>query len=200
MKFGAWKTNFTLLRKFCFNFLLVLLFNKAILFNLREQKLIDNYYLHELFIILSQWFKSQKLTTMEKQIGIWIDLKKAKIITLSGNQKSLKTINSAIETRDRIVGDSKQAGRFGEQYIDNEKSKEQKIKKQAKDFLKTVLQQATDCDAIVVFGPANMKHELEKEIKKDYNLSSKLKAVVPTDSMTDNQTKAWVVDFYKKSN
>jgi hypothetical protein len=44
-----------------------------------------------------------------------------------------------------------------------------------------------------------MKHELEKEIKKDHLVSSKLKEVVTADSMTDNQTSALVVDFYKKN-
>ena len=137
---------------------------------------------------------------MEKQIGIWIDSKKAKIVTLSGVQKSLKTINSEIETRERIAGESKQFGRFGEQYIDNEKTREQKIKKQAKDFCRAILQELADCEAIVIFGPANMKHELEKEIKNDHILSTKLKAVVAADSMTDNQTSAWVMDYFKSRN
>ena len=137
---------------------------------------------------------------MEKQIGIWIDSKKAKIVTLNGVQKSLKTINSEIETRERIAGESKQFGRFGEQYIDNEKTREQKIKKQAKDFCRAILSELADCEAIVIFGPANMKHELEKEIKNDHILSTKLKAVVAADSMTDNQTSAWVMDYFKSRN
>ncbi len=136
---------------------------------------------------------------MEKNVGVWIDSKKAKIVMLTGNQKQLKIIKSGIESRERVAGESNQPGRFGEQYVDNEKSKEQKIKKQARDFCKLVKQEIADCESIVIFGPANMKHELEKEIKTDHLLSSKLKAVVATDSMTDNQTKAWVVDFFKKS-
>jgi hypothetical protein len=134
---------------------------------------------------------------MEKQAGIWIDLKKAKIVTLSANEKKIKTINSGIKTRERVAGESKSFGRFGDQFLDNEKSKEQKLKKQAKDFVKLVMQEVADCDSIVIFGPASMKHELEKEINNDYLLSSKLKGVVAADSMTDNQTTAWVVNFFK---
>lgn len=134
---------------------------------------------------------------MEKQTGIWIDLKKAKIVTLSGDQKTLKTINSGINTRERVPGESKTFGRFGEQYLDNEKTKEQKIKKQTKEFIRLVMQEIADCEAIVIFGPANMKHELEKEIKADHSLAPKLKGVVPADSMTDNQTSAWVLDYFK---
>lgn len=136
---------------------------------------------------------------MSKQIGVWIDTKKAKIVTLIGDQRNLKIIESEIETRERIPGESNQPGRFGDQYLDQEKSKEQKIKKQAGDFFKTIMTELTGCDSIVIFGPSNMKHELEKEIKKDHLVSSKLKEVVTADSMTDNQTSALVVDFYKKN-
>ncbi len=137
---------------------------------------------------------------MTKQIGIWIDTKKAKIVTLSGTQKSLKTIDSDIETRERFAGESKQFGRFGDQYHDQERAKAQKIKNQAKDFFNTIKKEIAGCESIVIFGPANMKHELEKEIKGDHMLSSKLKAVVTTDSMTDNQTTAWVTDYFKNPN
>jgi hypothetical protein len=137
---------------------------------------------------------------MEKQVGIWIDTKKAKIVTLSGDQKHLKIIDSEIETRERIEGESKHFGRFGDAYLDFEKSKEQKIKKQAKDFFKLIVKEISTCDAIVIFGPAGMKHELEKEIKNDHQLSSKLKAVVAADSMTDNQISAWVVNYFNDSN
>ena len=50
----------------------------------------------------------------------------------------MKIVDSDIETRERFAGESNQPGRFGEQCIDNEKSKEQKIKKQARDFCKVV--------------------------------------------------------------
>ena len=61
---------------------------------------------------------------MSKQIGVWIDTKKAKIVTLDGDQKELKIIYSEIETRERIAGESNQPGRFGDQYLDQEKSKD----------------------------------------------------------------------------
>lgn len=134
---------------------------------------------------------------MEKKTGIWIDTKKAKIVTLTNDQKQIKTIDSDIETRERIAGESKKFGRFGDAYLDFEKTKELKIKKQTKDFIHLVMHEITGSDSIVIFGPASMKHELEKEIKSDHQLSSKLKGVVAADSMTDNQTSAWVVDYFK---
>ena len=133
---------------------------------------------------------------MGKQAGIWIDTKKAKIVKLDGSKKHLKTVNSDIETRERFEGESKQFGRFGDQYHDQERAKAQKMKNLTKDFFKNILQEVVDCESLVIFGPANMKNELEKEIKSHHELSSKLKGVETTDSMTDNQTTAWVVNYF----
>ena len=137
---------------------------------------------------------------MDKQIGIWIDTKKAKIVTLEGDQKSLKIVDSDIDTRERVAGESKHFGRFGDQYHDQEKAKAQKMKSQTKDFFKAILHEISDFESIVIFGPANMKHELEKEIKNDHMLSAKLIGVETADSMTDNQTSAWVSNYFKNSN
>ena len=137
---------------------------------------------------------------MNKQIGIWIDTKKAKIVVIDGNQRNLKIVDSDIETRERVDGESKQFGRFGDQYHDQERANSQKLKNQTKVFFNTILKELNDCESIVVFGPAGMKNEFEKEIKNNYQLSPKLREVITTDSMTDNQTSAWVVNYFNNLN
>ena len=49
----------------------------------------------------------------------------------------------------------------------------------------------------MLFGPAEMKTELEKMILKDNSLKDKLVAVQTADSMTENQLVAWVKEFYQ---
>ncbi len=133
---------------------------------------------------------------MKKLTGIWIDHEKAIIITLDGGRHKLKTIESYIVTRDRIDGETKSYGRFGDQSLSQEKHKERRIKEQTSDFLKSLLSETKNVDELVLFGPANMKKELEKQILHDATLASKLKAVVSADSMTENQMVAWVKNFY----
>ena len=58
---------------------------------------------------------------MKKNIGIWIDTKQAFVIKLSNNSHTIKTIESNIETRERVEGESKKFGRFGGQYLTYEK-------------------------------------------------------------------------------
>ena len=133
---------------------------------------------------------------MKKQSGIWLDHEKATIITLVGNKYKLNFIESDIITRERIDGETKKYGRFGDQSLSQEKHKERRIKEQTSNYLKNLLREIKDMDELVLFGPANMKKELEKQILNDITLASKLKSVVSADSMTENQMIAWVKKFY----
>ena len=63
-----------------------------------------------------------------RKVGVWIDQKEANIITLSRDTAYSKTIYSDVETRIRIEGEKKQFGRFGDQYLVDEKGKENRVK------------------------------------------------------------------------
>ena len=133
---------------------------------------------------------------MKMQTGIWLDHEKATIITLVGKGYKLNIIESDIVTRERTDGETKTYGRFGDQSLSQEKHKERRIKEQTSKYLKNLLSEIKDVDELVLFGPANMKNEMEKQILHDKTLSSKLIAVESADSMTENQMVAWVRKFY----
>jgi len=133
---------------------------------------------------------------MKMQTGIWLDHEKATIITLVRNGYKLNIIESDIVTRERTDGEIKNYGRFGDQSLSQEKHKERRIKEQASKYLKKLLGEIKDVDELILFGPANMKKELEKHIRNDSILTSKLIAVESADSMTENQMVAWVKKFY----
>ncbi|HEY9168790.1 MAG TPA: hypothetical protein VIN72_04825 [Lutibacter sp.] len=134
---------------------------------------------------------------MKKNIGIWLDTQQAVIVELSNGEQIIKTIESNIDTRERIPGESKKYGRFGGQYITYEKNRENKKIEQTSKFMKILINEIKVCDAVVLFGPSIMKTIFEKEIKNNLNLIGKLIGVYDADSMTENQILAWVKDFYK---
>ncbi len=131
-----------------------------------------------------------------KKAGIWLDKKEASIITLEGKGHQYKMIASEVVTRERIEGETKKFGKFGEQYLDAEKDKESQMKSQISKYLKELIKEIQQVDEVVIFGPADMKNLLEKQIIADVSLATKLKAVETADSMTENQKVAWVRDFY----
>jgi len=135
---------------------------------------------------------------MKKNIGIWIDTKHAVIINLSNNNHSVKIVNSTIETRERVDGESKKFGRFGGQYLTYEKNRMHRRNEQTNQFLKRLLKEIQNCDEIVLFGPSKMKKIFEKEIKGNMQISNKLAGVYNSDLLTENQMVAWVKNYFNK--
>lgn len=131
-----------------------------------------------------------------KKTGIWLDKKEASIITLEGKGHQYKMIASEVITRERIEGETKKFGKFADQYLDAEKDKESRMKAQISRYLKELIKEIQHVDEVVLFGPAEMKNLLEKQIIGNASLVSKLKSVKTADSMTENQKVAWVRDFY----
>jgi len=134
---------------------------------------------------------------MKKQTGIWIDKEKSLVITLFEGKHRIKTIESEISNRERFEGEGKEYGRFGGQFLSMENKKKNRIKKHTMEYLKRIISEIKNSDKIVLFGPAEMKTDLEKVIQKDNNLKNKLIAVKTADSMTENQKVAWVKKFYQ---
>ena len=131
-----------------------------------------------------------------KKAGIWLDQKEAKVITLADDSEEIKTIYSQIETRERIPGESKIYGRFGKQYLNDEKTKEIKIDAQLKRYLNEVIQTLEDKDELMIFGPGKTKKELEKLIRNHPRMYARLKEIRIAKQMTENQKVAYVKDFF----
>ncbi len=137
---------------------------------------------------------------MKKQAGIWIDAKKAVIVFLEGNNHTLKTIHSNIESRERIPGETKWFTRFGNQFLNFEKRKKNRRDNEIRNYLKGVVNEIRNADELVLFGPAGMKTELEKTIWKETTHSPVIRAVETADSMTENQMVAWIKNYYQNKN
>ena len=136
---------------------------------------------------------------MKKCAGIWIDTKKAVIVFLGENNPNITHIYSNIDNRERIAGESRSFSRVGDHVLNADKTKENRKNNEIREYLKNVLKAARNAEELFLFGPAEMKKELEKLIREDASLSSKLKAVKSADSMTDNQVVATVKEFYQNN-
>jgi len=131
-----------------------------------------------------------------KKIGVWIDQKEANIISLIDKTIASKTIYSDVETRIRIEGEGKQFGRFGEQFLVDEKGKQNRIEEYTNRYLARVMKEIGNADEIMLFGPAQTKSKLEKMILGSPEMAAKLTEVRASEKMTDNQKIAYVKEFY----
>jgi len=131
-----------------------------------------------------------------KKTGIWLDKNKAIIVTMENDRETLRTVLSNVE-HFHIHGGY--GGRFkgGPQDVVQDSKYLEREKHQLKRYFKNIVSKIKDTDTLVIFGPAQTSEKFSRELHENYkSLRSKIKGVEKTDSMTENQVKAWVRDFF----
>ncbi|WP_108801968.1 hypothetical protein [Aquimarina sp. Aq107] len=134
-----------------------------------------------------------------KNVGIWMDKEKAYIINVKENNEEMTTIFSEIEDY-RIHGGSGTRMKGGPQDVVQDSKFLEREKHQFKSYFKKIIPLIKNSDTIVIYGPAEAGEKFKKEIDENYrDLSKKVKAVLKSDSLTENQTKALIRDYFKKN-
>lgn len=135
---------------------------------------------------------------MEKQVGIWIDTKKAIIVALEGQkEEKITEIDSEIENRIYHNEESNKGTSTGSHQSDSETKFDNRKKEQMDYYLKAIVNHIKKADYLYIFGPGKTKLKLEQKIRDEKSLDKiKLKAVETTDKMTLNEIVAQVKDFY----
>lgn len=133
-----------------------------------------------------------------KTIGIWMDKEKAYIITVGKNEEDMITVFSEIENY-RIHGGSGSRLKGGPQDVVQDSKYLEREKHQFKAYFDKIIPLINDADKIVIFGPAEAGEKFQKELYKNHQeINKKVEGVMAADSMTENQTKALVRDYFKK--
>ncbi len=135
---------------------------------------------------------------MKKQTGIWIDTEKAILVTLSEGQENVIEMDSAIDSGVHHAREGDKGTFMGTRHLNHERTFDERKNNQIDKFIKEVSLQIKNSDELYIFGPAEMKLRLKQNVESDSVLSSKLRAVETTDSMTMNQVTAKVRDFFKE--
>jgi len=135
----------------------------------------------------------------KRNTGVWLDKEKAIMVTVYNGEVSVNTLLSNVE-HFHVHGGSGTRQKGGPQDVVQDSKYLEREKLQLKKYFKNLASEIKDADALVIFGPAEIKDKFMKELSTSYkDLSVKVKDVVKTDSMTTPQVKAWVKAFYKES-
>jgi stalled ribosome rescue protein Dom34 len=120
-----------------------------------------------------------------KNLGIWMDHSTAHLIELTTEPIKIKTILSS------FTHDVKEST-----LSKNENLMHNKEQQQQSGFYKKLMDEIKNYEHIVLFGPTEAKSELHNLINADHNFA-KIKIVVkPADKMTENQQKAFVIEYF----
>ncbi len=125
-----------------------------------------------------------------------MDIKKAHIVILSGGTEKFRTVFSKVETFSP-KGGSRSKTRWGPQDVVQDSTYLEREKHQLREYFKTLAKMVEHTDELALFGPADTAEKFRKELDKNYrHLADKVKTVARADSMTNNQIKALVRNFY----
>ncbi len=134
---------------------------------------------------------------MKKQTGIWIDLSKAIIVTLEGENEKITEIESDVENRIYHVNEGNKGTFDGIHHSSSEKKFEEKRKAEINHFLKDVLMQVYKSDELYIIGPSDTKLKLEQKILQDRTINTNnIKLVETAGYMTSNQVISKVKHFF----
>jgi hypothetical protein len=118
---------------------------------------------------------------MTKNVGLWIDHKKAMVVTMLGKGEDIKEIKSEVEQElETSTDDHRQSAATGHLNI----------------YYDAVIDCLRDADSILIFGSGEAKQELRKRLEKDKKLGDRIVDVLTTDKMTDPQIAAKVREYF----
>ena len=124
---------------------------------------------------------------MSHEVGVWIDHKKAVVVTISTGQVSTKTLMSDLGPHTRYSGSQEGGG---------EKKYEERHNLRLDQYYDEVISQVGQPDALLLFGPGEAKLQLKDRLSRSNVLSESIVAVESADKLTDPQIVAKVKDHY----
>src|SRR5678816_4213664 len=124
---------------------------------------------------------------MSDQAGIWIDHEKAVIVTISGEDVSLKTLVSDVGPHTHYAGSQEGGG---------EKKYEERHSEALDRYYDDVISQLGEPDALLLLGPGEAKLQLQHRLGRSNGLSASIVAVESADKLTEPQIVAKVKEHY----
>lgn len=134
---------------------------------------------------------------MNREVGVWVDHRKAVVVFLEGQAVSTRVIESDVEPRVRFSGGSRSSGSSVAQAVASEKKREEKYEHHLDHYYGEVIEVIGDAAALLILGPGEAKTELKKQIEKSKPHLKMQICVEPSDKLTDPQVVAKVRSHFQ---
>jgi hypothetical protein len=124
---------------------------------------------------------------MNHKVGIWIDHKKAVIVSASANRITAETLESDVGSHARYSGPQDGGG---------EKQYEERYSQHLDRYYDKVISHLGQPEALLIFGPGEAKLQLKERLSSSNALAGRLVGIETTDKLTDPQIVAKVKEHY----
>jgi hypothetical protein len=134
---------------------------------------------------------------MSKQIGLWIDHRRAVILTISEQGEGIQKIESGIEKHIRYRGATHPRTPYSAQYQQGDDQLDKQFTEHLNKFYGKVIGLIRSADSVFIFGPGEAKFELKKQIAREKNCLRNIR-IETADKMTDRQIAAKVRKHFRQ--
>lgn len=132
---------------------------------------------------------------MNTKVGLWIDHKKASIVTLSDEGEEMGSVLSNTESQPRRTNGKPVMGPHDSHQLPHEEAIDRAYHTSLNRYYDSIISGIYDAEAILIFGPAEAKDELRKRLEQK-GLGSRVVGVEVAGKMTPRQISAKVRGYF----
>jgi hypothetical protein len=121
---------------------------------------------------------------MKRQVGVWIDHRKAVIVLVTDEGEETRLIESNMEKHVRFASGSSEDGSA-------ESTRDRQFASHLDGYYDKVIACIRDAESILIFGPGEAKGELDKRLESG-ELKGRIVGIETVDKMSDRQIAAKV--------
>jgi hypothetical protein len=126
---------------------------------------------------------------MKKEIGLWIDHRKAVVVVISDDVEEVKEITSNMEKHVRYSNDTSEGG-------SSEDVRDRQYENHLNSFYDSIIAVIRDGNSVQIFGPGEAKGELKKRLESE-GFKGHILGIETVDKMTDRQIAAKVRERFQ---
>jgi len=135
---------------------------------------------------------------MKKYTGLWIDHKKAVLVTFMDGKEEKKLVLSNTEKNARFSGGHHSKTPYGAYRGSYEYTQDRRFTNNLNRYYDEVISAIHDAESILIFGPGEAKGEIEKRLTGK-KFPGQIINVETADKMTDRQIAAKIQEHFRIS-
>ena len=133
---------------------------------------------------------------MNHKVGVWLDHRKAVIVSGSADRVTTTTLESKIRPHSRYSGRAGSQTPEGPEDTGGEKKYEEKYGQQLDRYYDEVISQLGQPEVLLILGPGEAKLQLKERLSRSKAMSECIVGIETTDKLTVRQIVAKVKEHY----
>ena len=134
---------------------------------------------------------------MRTKVGLWIDHRKALIVTVTDKEEEIRLVISKAEKQPGRHDGIRSTTSYESQLVPADDSSQRKLTGHLNIYYDAVIACVRSAESILIFGPGEAKGELKKRLERD-KLGGRIVGIETIDKMTNRQIAAKVRRYFKE--